>query len=239
MNKNIVFDSGPVISLTLNNLLWLLKPLKEKCGGEFYISPAIYNELIKKPLSTKKYKFEALQILPFIMDGTLKYHKCQKIEEQTKKLLNIANSCFIAKDSYINIVHKGEMEAIATVLSLGSDTLVIDERTTRLLVECPHSLLEYLQKKLHTNVDIHRDNVKELEKEIGHLKVIRSFELSVAAFELGLLDKYMLKEEEKLDEVDDIRASVLEGVLWAIKLSGCSVTRDDIDCVLGRENKIH
>ncbi|MFW6383227.1 MAG: hypothetical protein ACOCZQ_01140 [Nanoarchaeota archaeon] len=239
MNKNIIFDSGPVISLTLNNLLWLLKPLKEKCGGEFYISPAIYNELIKKPLSTKKYKFEALQILPYIMDGTLRYHECANIKEKTRELLDIANSCFIAKGNYVSIVHRGEMEAVATALSMGSETLIIDERTTRLLIECPHSLLEYLQKKLHTNIDIERDNVDKLENEIGHLKVIRSFELGIAAFELGLLDKYMLKEEENLDEVKDIRSSLLEGVLWAIKLSGCSVSRDDIDCVLDVENNSH
>lgn len=234
-NKAIVFDTGPIISLTLNNLLWLLRPLKEKANGQFYICPSVYYELIQKPLKTKKYKFEALQILPFFMDGTLKMHVEKETRKKAKELLELANTSFIGKGSHINVVHMGEMEAIATALTLGSNTLVIDERTTRLLIENPYSLLDHLKKKLHTNIDVDRDKIERLKEEISHIKVIRSFELGIAAYELGLLDRYMLKEEEKLDEIDDIKSSVLEGVLWAIKLSGCSVTTEDIKKVLKLE----
>ena len=235
MNKKIVFDTGPLITLTLNNLLWIIKPLKEQLGGEFHICPAVYQELIKKPLTTKKYKFEALQILPYIMDKTINMYKSEKCGQKAKELLDLANSCFIAKGNYIQAVHIGEMEAIATALEQDADTLAIDERTTRTLIENPYSLSDHFSKKLHTNVDVKRENLDKLNKEIGHLKVLRSFELGIAAYELGILDKYMVKKEEQLEEVQDIENSVLEGVLWAIKLSGCSVSGEDIDKVIKLE----
>ncbi len=232
MNKAIVFDTGPIISLTLNNLLKLLKPLKDKSKTEFYVCPSVYKELIEKPLSTKKYKFEALQILPLFMDGTLKFYERKENKRKAEELLSIANKCFIAKGNYISIVHIGEMEAIASALALGSDTLVIDERTTRVLIENPYSLVDHLEKKLHTSIEVNRDNIEKISKEISGLNVIRSFELGFVAFELGLLDEYIIKEEEKIEGVGNIRSSVLEGILWAIKLSGCSVSRNDIDVAL-------
>ncbi len=61
--KVIVFDTGPIISLTTNNLLGLLTNLKEKYKGSFYITGAIRRELIERPLETKKFKFEALQVI--------------------------------------------------------------------------------------------------------------------------------------------------------------------------------
>ena len=39
--KSIIFDAGPVISLTTNNLLWTLRELKERCNGSFYITEAV------------------------------------------------------------------------------------------------------------------------------------------------------------------------------------------------------
>lgn len=238
MSRAIVFDTGPVISLTLNSLTWLLEPLKKRFEGNFYICPTVYQELIRKPLTTKKYKFEALQILPFIMDNTIEVYKSNdEVKEKTKYLMDIANNCFTAKGNPIKIVHTGEMEAIATALACGAETLVIDERTSRVLIENPCSLSDHFRKKLHTHIEINRDNVDRLGKEIGHLKVIRSVELAVIAYKLGLLDRYMLKEEEKLDEITDIRKSLLEGVLWAIKLSGCSVSRDEIYEIIDTELK--
>ena len=35
--KALIFDSGAIITLALNNLLYILKPLKKEFGGEFYI----------------------------------------------------------------------------------------------------------------------------------------------------------------------------------------------------------
>ena len=52
--KSIVFDAGGIISLTINDLLWLLEPLKKRFKGDFYISKAIKKEIVDKPLTTNQ-----------------------------------------------------------------------------------------------------------------------------------------------------------------------------------------
>jgi len=84
--KSIVFDAGPVISLTTNNLLWLLEELKKKYKGEFYLAEAAKKELIDMPLETKKFKFEALQVLRCINEDILKIIQNSELEEETINL---------------------------------------------------------------------------------------------------------------------------------------------------------
>ena len=73
---------------------------------------------------------------------------------------------------------------------------------------------------------MNHDNLSRLKKDLEHLRVIRSFELVTVAFEMGLLNMFMQKEEEKI--VPNIRKAVLEGALWGVKLNGCSVRKEDI-----------
>ena len=53
--KSLVFDSGPIISLATNNLLWVLEPLKNKFNGKFFITQAVKGEIVERPLETKKF----------------------------------------------------------------------------------------------------------------------------------------------------------------------------------------
>ena len=70
--KTIVFDTGPIISLTMNNLLWILEPLKSISNANFYITNPVKKELVDNPLNkTKRFKFEALQVLHYIENGIL------------------------------------------------------------------------------------------------------------------------------------------------------------------------
>jgi hypothetical protein len=231
--KGLVFDAGPIISLTLNNLLWLLEPLKSRFGGIFYITPEVYRELIDRPLSTHKYKFEALQILPLISKGILTVAEGPKIEKTSVDLHAMANHCFQAQGNFMNIVHKAEMQVLACAIENNCDTVVLDERITRMLIEKPVLLEKHLERKLHTDVLADQKSLKKVSGMVGHLKVIRSFELVTVAFELGLLDIFALKDEETI--VPRIREAVLEGVLWGVKLSGCAVREDEIDTVLRLE----
>jgi hypothetical protein len=228
--KAIVFDTGPIISLTLNNLLWLIEPLKQRFNGKFYITPAVYNELINKPLATKKYKFEALQILPYISKGVLEVVTNNKIKLLTNELLEKINTTFKARGNWIKIVHPGEMEAIATALHFGSKNVAIDERTSRKLIEDPDSIASRLSKKLHIKVEINQKNLNFIKTELADLKVIRSTELAVVAFKSGLLNRYMLEDEKKV--IKNLEKDVLEGVLWGIKLNGCSIRIDEIEKII-------
>ncbi len=228
--KVIVFDTGPIISLTTNNLLGLLKNLKEKYRGSFYITNSIRKELIERPLKTKKFKFEALQVLRGIRTGVLEIYSSDELRKKTFHLLDLANRCFMVKGEYVRIVHFAEISGIAATLLNDAEAFVVDERNTRLLIEDPKKLQEILGRRLHTKVDVDKGSLNEFSKLVKGVKLIRSVELVTIAYEKGLLDKYIV-------DVPSPRKTLLEAVLWGVKLNGCSVSEREIRDIVGIEVK--
>jgi predicted nucleic acid-binding protein len=231
--KAIVFDTGPVISLTINSLLWVLEELRKEYKGEFYITPAVYDELINKPLSTRKYKLEALQVLPYITKGTLKVYNNLPIITIAKELEAAANRIFQVEGTYVQIVHRGEIEAVATAVFLKAEAIAIDERTTRHLIESPERIAQHMESTMHKTVTINSENLKRVKELIGNLKVIRSVELVTVAYEKGFLNKYTENAATRI--VPNIKQAVLEGALWGVKLNGCSVKEEEINDILKME----
>ncbi len=221
--KALVFDAGPIISLTMNNLLWILEPLKQRFKGNFYMTETVKAELVDKPLSTKRFEFEALQVMQHIKDGVF---EVLPNPDNTTELLNLANNSFKAKGELIKISHFGEMSSVALALQLKSDALVVDERTTRELIETPNNVRNIMKSKLHTKIFVNNDNMNELKDCIKNIKVIRSSELVYAAYKLNLLDKY-------IDGAT--KARLLDSVLWGVKLDGCAISKDEIEQVKSLE----
>lgn len=227
--RTIVFDTGPIISLSMNNLLGIIKKLKEKFDGEFYITPSIKKEAIDRPLDSKKFKFEAIQVFKQLQEGVFKIYP-NNMDPLAEELLSLSNNTFKAQGNYIQIVHYAEMEVVAAALTLGATAVVIDERTTRLLIENPQLIKERLEKKLHTNVEINKENLTEIKKKLQGITVLRSVELVTIAYEKGYLNEYVLKE------IKQPKKELLEAVLWGVKLSGCAVSEDEINNLLRFEN---
>lgn len=221
--RSLVFDTGPLITLVTNNLLWILEPLKKSFGGDFFICDSVKRELVDNPLKTKKFKFEAMVLFETLKKKIINVAN-EDLSNKANKLLDLANSIFRAKGEWIKIVHLGEMEALALVALLNADAYVVDERTTRLLIENPKKLARLLEKKLHTGVEFNGRNLRAFQKEVGRVNIIRSAELVVMAYELGLLDKYLPKEGMQRDLVD--------GLLWGVRLRGCSISSEEIDDIL-------
>ena len=44
--NTLFFDTGPVISMTMNHILWVLRPLKKQFNGNFFITDFVKKELI-------------------------------------------------------------------------------------------------------------------------------------------------------------------------------------------------
>ena len=229
-NKSIFFDAGPVISLATNNLLWILEKLKSKYRGSFYFSGAVKEELIDVPYKSKKFKFEAIQIMKAVENGTFRIVPEEKTKDLTSELLNLANNVYLANGFGIRIVHRGEMDSLTGAKMMGSEAVVIDERTTRMLIESPYEFQTLLKSKLHTNVRIREDNLKKFNDSVKGIKIIRSAELAAISYELGVMNDYLPK-------VADAGRELLEGVLWGVKLSGCSVSREEIDKIIKFETK--
>lgn len=219
--KSLVFDAGPVISLTTNSLLWLLAPLKEKFSGSFYMTEGVRRELVDKPLATKRFKFEALQVEQQIESGVIEVARDPEARNLATRLLDISNSCLYVNGNPLRIIQFGEMETVAFALLNKSEAVVIDERITRLLFESPQSLAKLLSKRLHADVKMDRTSLAELDKLVHGIKLIRSVELIAMAYSLGLLDKFIVK-------IPHARQELLESVFWGVKLNGCAINEYEI-----------
>ncbi len=234
LNKEngLVFDAGPIISLTLSGILWVLEALKKEYKGKFYITSAVKKEIIGQPLKTKKYKFESVRVMPYLANGTLTLLENEEIRTKTIEIQNLANSCFYANKKPIKILHDGETESIAACLILEAKTLVIDERTTRYLIEAPNKIKRRLEKKLHTKIEEDTLKLKKLHSLIGDIQPIRSTELITIAFEKNLLKFF---EYSNIEHLHNFRKTILEGALWALKSNGCAILDEEIDEIIKLE----
>ena len=221
--KSLVFDSSTIISLSLNNLLYLLPELKHRFNGQFFITESVKKEIIDNPIRSKKFKLEALQIHQLILDNTLEVYG-QQLEKQTQNLLNLINNIFKAENHFIRLVDIAEVESLA-LANLLKATYVVDERTIRMIIENPNELKNLLERKLHTKILINQENLKELQKEID-INIIRSSELGIVAYSLGLLKN--LTQKDHLTNYN-LKHELVDGILWGLKLNGCSISQEEIE----------
>lgn len=217
--KYLIFDAGPIISLTMNGMLSVLEKLKENFDGEFVITPRVKNEVIDKPMRIKKYELEAIQVKNLVAKGILKMSTKiipqQKLDAEVKKILDITNSLLRDSNTHekIEIIHNGEAACLAfSNLCKEDNVIVIDERTTRILTESPKSLERMMESKLHRALDLDEQGLNKLKK----FKFIRSAELLFIAYKKGLIP---LKKDKNL----------LDAMLYALKYKGTAISKKEIE----------
>ncbi|MEK6800397.1 MAG: hypothetical protein AABY10_05935 [Nanoarchaeota archaeon] len=218
--KAVVLDSGPLINLSMNGILYILKGLKEKTGVRFLITKEVRSETIDKPTGIPRFELGALMISQLLKEGTLEMPdnagiRDERIKEITTELMDYANHTLSSNGKFINIVSPAEISCLALSKLLSEKNIeslvAVDERTTRTLGENPESLEEIMSKKMHTIVKINKKNLGKF----SNFNFIRSTELVLVAFKLGVL------------EIKDPRA--LEAVLYATKFKGAAVSFDEIN----------
>lgn len=219
--KTLLFDSGPVISLTTSNLLDILEPLKRRFDGAFVITPAVKRELVERPLTIKRFEFEALQVSKIIDDGILTLADAD-VSGRTAHLLKLANRCYQSKGENLHIVHEAEIGLLAAAREFPDSTMVIDERTMRLLLEDPEDLRKLLEQRLHAPVTLRKDALRELQREAGTVRMIRSAELAVTAIAIGVLQG--LAPHGRYGQ-----ELLLDAVLWRLKSNGCGISAEEIE----------
>lgn len=223
--KRLLFDSGPVISLTTNGLLWLLSPLKDRFKGNFSITEAVHNELVARPLQTRKFKFEALEVEELVETGVLELLPSQPLRRRADSIMEMANGSFEANGQHLNLLQRGEVETLAAAVLSNADAVVCDERITRNMIEKPQVLEDLLSKRLHARVRMHSRELSEFAGLAGKPVIIRSVELVTLAYEFGLLDRYKVK-------LPHAERELLDSVLWGMKLHGCSVSENEIEDIV-------
>jgi len=223
--KKIVFDTSSIISIVMNDLLWVLGGLKNSFDGIFYIPYSVKKELVDKPLTTKKYKLEAIMVSKVINDHILNVHSSL----DTNVLLEHVNNIYLVDRKPLHIVDLAEVEALALYLRLQADAYVVDERTMRLVIEDPDGLRRVLERKLQRRVEINKNVLKDFRHLARGVKIIRSTELATVAFEKDFFNKFVTGDNTDKD--------IIEGLLWGLRLRGCSISTDEIDEIIKIESK--
>lgn len=217
--KYLILDAGPIISMSMNGLLHTLEKLKEILDAEFIITPSVKKEVIDKPLKIKKFKLEAIKVQRLLEKGTIKLSnniiKEPELSKETNRILNTVNGVIRHKknNEKISLIHEGEASCLAfSNLCKTKNLIIIDERTTRLLFESPEYLKTLIEKKVHSQLDINL----ELLKQAGNFNFIRSAELIFIAYKKNLLDYGKGKE-------------VLDSLLYALKFNGTTISSSEIE----------
>lgn len=219
--KALFFDTGPIITLVMSRLVWILPELKKKYGGKFYITPAVKRELVTRPMEIKRFEFEALQALKLIKDGVLEVYE-DVPQKEVARLHAIANSSFKIEGRNMEIIQSGEIESVVCALQAGAEAMVMDERTLRLFIENGEEMKALLERRFQKPITVEKENMKSFSQELGGIKIIRSIELVGVAYKMKLLDSYLPTQKNG-------REILLEAVLWAAKFNGAAVTEHEVE----------
>ena len=252
MNTKILFfDAGPIITLIMSRLSWILPELKKQFNGKFYMTPAVHYELIERPLTMKRFKFEALQVSKLVHEGVFEVY--EKVPLKTvRELEALANGAFLLDNKTMDIVQSGELESVAAALQEGKQmqeqklmqegkglmqegkgkvsgslltavpAVVMDERTLRLSIENPLEVQHLLEMRFQKKIISRQEKIQTFSSMLQKVQIIRSIELIAVAFQLGLLEGYVPAQKNGREEL-------LDAVFWAAKLNGAAVTEEEIE----------
>jgi predicted nucleic acid-binding protein len=218
--KVLIFDSGALISFSMNGITDYIRKLREVFKGKFLVTSEIKKEIVDKPITIKRFQLEALKLKQLLDDKVLELPSSlgindSQITSKMNEILSISNNTFQGTKKNIHILDSGEASCLALSKILDEkkikNVLVIDERTTRLLVEKPENLLRIFERKMNIKITSKQQNYKFF----SGFKIIRSAELVYVAYKKGLTK---LKNK-----------NVLDALLYAVKFKGAAISRDEIE----------
>ncbi|MBS3150307.1 hypothetical protein J4425_00680 [Candidatus Woesearchaeota archaeon] len=224
----MVFDSSSLISLATNNLFDKLGELKSRFDGKFFITESVKKEILDNPIHSNKFKLEAIMMSELLQQNVLKLFANLDMEKKAMQLLEICNNIYSSNGNPLKILDKAEVESLVLAITLNA-VYIVDERTMRLLVEDPKKLSLLLERKFDAQIKIDGKNLAAFKSEIRNVQILRSAEIMVVAFELGLFKQYETKY------LANPRKEILEGILWGLRLRGCAISTEEIADVIRLE----
>lgn len=210
-------DSSSLISLSSSCLIKVLEKLSMQ-KMNFFIPKKVEIESVETPLRIKRFEFNAVRIKKAIDSNWVKIaEESPFLENESKRIENLANNCFFVKNRPLTLIHGGEAESLALLKQLNSKVLIIDERTTRLLIEDPKNLKNHMQSRINVKISMDDSAVEKFRQNFKGLCFFRSSELLALAFEKNLLEEEMPNSSQ-----------ALEAALYALKFNGCSISFDEV-----------
>jgi predicted house-cleaning noncanonical NTP pyrophosphatase (MazG superfamily) len=219
MKKAVIFDTGVLITLSMNCLLDILRELKKKSNAEFIITKEVEHEAVIRPMKITRFKLGAMRIKSLIDDGTLVFPEAvgiqqKEISSMAQNVMKSANNLFYEHQKPIHIIDLGESSILALSKLLRDkgikNVIAMDERTTRMLCEKPNNLHNLLERKLHTKLK----EVGKRDDTFHQSSFIRSTEVIYVAFKKGI--------------IKDTSAEMLDALLYGAKFKGAAISGDEI-----------
>tara|TARA_Y100000310_G_C20700355_1_gene829150 strand:+ start:5663 stop:6343 length:681 start_codon:yes stop_codon:yes gene_type:complete len=216
--KKIVVDSSSLITMSSSCILKMMKHLAEKENIKFMIPESVYYESVERPLKIKRFELNAVRIRSAVQSG---YMETVKTTPHIKKTMNelstvTANICS-ANGKKLRLINLGEAETLALMKEIDSRILLIDERTTRMLIEEPENVMSFLERRHKCKVTLNKGEMSNFRNFFNEIRVIRSVELIALAYEDGAFEQEIPKSKQ-----------ALEAALFAAKYAGCSVSGSEI-----------
>jgi hypothetical protein len=219
----IVCDSSSLISLSTTGLLGCLIALKKDIG-KIYITPEVLRECIERPIQIPAYALSAVRLKRALNEKIL--HILSPSKEKTYEILTYFNSVLIERKGKkpIHLIHAGEAEIIAAAVENEIDYLLIDERTTRAVVEDIEGLREHLSEELGVPLEINGHAYEKIAEISNGMNFIRSTEIIALSYEKSYFKKFK-----------DLEKEAFKAALYATKFAGCAIGFDEIDEILSEE----
>lgn len=213
--NSLVCDSSSLISLTDAGLLGALMMIRNEMKGELLITEGVIDESINTPIKKPEYAFSAIRIKRALKSGAFKIVKYNK--NTYDEVMRITNNMFYT-DHPFHLVNHGEAEMIAAAIDNGVKFVLMDERTTRMLIESPLELKKHIENEFRIRINVNDILFNRFKEMTSGISTIRSTEILALAKSKGYFKKFMEME------TDAYRAA-----LYALKFNGCSISFDEIE----------
>ena len=210
----IVCDSGPLISFSDTCLINVLGFLSKR-GAEFLIPRSVEQEIVSTPLKIRRYAFSAVRLHKAIDDGVLKVVDVDNL--LVDRIMRAANGVFSVRGNALKILHAGEVAALAACKKYNCEALVIDEKTTRLLIEDPALLQEKISDEYHARVAVNSKNLAEFNALTKGVQILRSTDLAAVAAKKGYFTSFGKHSQQ-----------AFQTSIYALKQAGCSVSEKEV-----------
>ena len=215
---SIVCDSSSLLSLSDSCLLWLLSDMVGCFKGYFIISRTVEQESVSRPLEMKSHTLGAIRVKKLLLDDVIKVVETPNSRRLTSELLAFGNSIFSIGGRPLRLIHEGETQTLAIAIDLGLKNIMIDERTTRMLVEAPLEMKTHMEGEFQKKIELNERNLDRFLEMTGKLNLFRSTELAIVAYEKGLFSDY-----------GEMEKRAIEATLYGLKFAGCGISFSEIE----------
>jgi len=216
--ESIVCDSSSLLSLSDSCLLWVISGMTGRFMGHFIISKAVEYESVIRPLEMKSHTLGAIRVKKLLLDNVIKVVETPNSRRLTSEILSLGNNMFYLGGRPLKLIHEGETETLAVAIDLGLKNILIDERTTRMLIEAPLDMKSHMEMEFQKRIELNQNNLNQFLEMTRNLNLFRSTELAIIGYEKGFFKDY-----------GEMEKRAVESALYGLKFAGCSISFNEIE----------